>query len=191
MVEPPQDLELQMLIDRTASYVCRQNLEFGHQKGAEKIGVVKKLHKEKFSFLFPENKYNSYYLFKVRLQSITIYSSLETVCLFLLVYRWQSLKQLKSFVDSLTGGALHGDAREEASRGASRAEPSWPQAQSRREPFWDARTHPQVTSHPKRILQLMRLELSLGLVNWYGRISNEKMRLSSIKNERKLVTCET
>ena len=115
MVEPPQDLELQMLIDRTASYVCRQNLEFGHQKGAEKIGVVKKLHKEKFAFLFPENKYNSYYLFKVRLQSITIYSSLETVCLFLLVYRWQSLKQLKSFVDSLTGGALHGDAREEAS----------------------------------------------------------------------------
>ena len=115
MVEPPQDLELQMLIDRTASYVCRQNLEFGHQKGAEKIGVVKKLHKEKFAFLFPENKYNSYYLFKVRLQSITIYSSLETVCLFLLVYRWQSLKQLKSFVDSLTGGALHGDAGEEAS----------------------------------------------------------------------------
>jgi len=67
MVEPPQDLELQMLIDRTASYVCRQNLEFGHQKGAEKIGVVKKLHKEKFAFLFPENKYNSYYLFKVAL----------------------------------------------------------------------------------------------------------------------------
>ena len=65
-MEPPQDLELQMLIDRTASYVCRQNLEFGHQKGAEKIGVVKKLHKEKFAFLFPENKYNSYYLFKVR-----------------------------------------------------------------------------------------------------------------------------
>ena len=83
MVEPPQDLELQMLIDRTASYVCRQNLEFGHQKGAEKIGVVKKLHKEKFAFLFPENKYNSYYLFKVRLHSITIYSSLEAVYLFM------------------------------------------------------------------------------------------------------------
>ena len=31
------------------------------------------------------------------------------------VYRWQALLQLKSFVDSLTGGALHGDAREEAS----------------------------------------------------------------------------
>ena len=113
MVEPPQDLELQMLIDRTASYVCRQNLEFGHQKGAEKIGVVKKLHKEKFAFLFPENKYNSYYLFKVRLRSITIYSSLEAV--YLVLYRWQALLQLKSFVDLLTGGALHGDAREEAS----------------------------------------------------------------------------
>ena len=31
------------------------------------------------------------------------------------VYRWQALLQLKSFVDLLTGGALHGDAREEAS----------------------------------------------------------------------------
>jgi len=62
---PPMDL--QMLIDRTASYVCRQNQEFGHQKGADKISVVKKLHREKFSFLFPENKYNTYYLFKVAL----------------------------------------------------------------------------------------------------------------------------
>ena len=62
---PPEDL--MMLIDRTASYVCRQNLEFGHQKGADKIGVVKKLHKDKFSFLFPEDKYNTYYLFKVAL----------------------------------------------------------------------------------------------------------------------------
>ena len=62
---PP--MELQMLIDRTASYVCRQNLEFGQQKGAEKIAVVKKLQKDKFSFLFPENKYNTYYLFKVAL----------------------------------------------------------------------------------------------------------------------------
>jgi len=65
-VEVPP-MELQMLIDKTASYVCRQNLEFGQQKGAEKIGVVKKLQKEKFAFLFPENKYNTYYLFKVAL----------------------------------------------------------------------------------------------------------------------------
>ena len=66
MVQVPPE-ELMMLIDRTASYVCRQNLEFGHQKGADKISVVKKLHREKFSFLFPEDKYNTYYLFKVAL----------------------------------------------------------------------------------------------------------------------------
>jgi hypothetical protein len=66
VVPPP--LEIQTLIDKTASWVSKENLKNGNeQAGAEKLSVVKKLHKDRFEFLFPESKYHNYYLFKIAL----------------------------------------------------------------------------------------------------------------------------
>ena len=66
MIPPP--LDTQILIDKTASWVCKQNLQSGNEKsGIDKLAVVKKLHKDKFDFLFPDSKYNTYYLYKVAL----------------------------------------------------------------------------------------------------------------------------
>ena len=54
---PPYDD--QVLIDQTASYVCRN--------GGEKLGILRKRMPEKFAFLRSDNKYNTYYQFKVAL----------------------------------------------------------------------------------------------------------------------------
>lgn len=51
--------EEQILIDKTASYVCRL--------GGEKLGILRKRMPEKFGFLRSDNKYNTYYQFKVAL----------------------------------------------------------------------------------------------------------------------------
>jgi hypothetical protein len=51
--------EEQIMIDKTASYVCRL--------GGEKLGIVRKRMPEKFIFLRSDNKYNTYYQFKVAL----------------------------------------------------------------------------------------------------------------------------
>ena len=54
---PPYDD--QVLIDKTASYVCRV--------GGEKLGILRKRMPDKFAFLRSDNKYNTYYQFKVAL----------------------------------------------------------------------------------------------------------------------------
>ena len=54
---PPYDD--QALIDQTASYVCRF--------GGEKLGILRKRKPEKFAFLRSDNKFNTYYQFKVAL----------------------------------------------------------------------------------------------------------------------------
>ena len=51
--------EEQALIDQTASYVCRN--------GGEKLGILRKRMPEKFAFLRSDNKFNTYYQFKVTL----------------------------------------------------------------------------------------------------------------------------
>jgi len=58
MVQVPP-YEQQALIDQTASYVCRH--------GGEKLGILRKRMPEKFAFLRSDNKYNTYYQFKVGL----------------------------------------------------------------------------------------------------------------------------
>ena len=58
MVQVPP-YEDQALIDKTASYVCRV--------GGEKLGILRKRMPEKFAFLRSDNKYNTYYQFKVSL----------------------------------------------------------------------------------------------------------------------------
>ena len=58
MVQVPP-YEEQALIDKTASYVCRV--------GGEKLGILRKRMPEKFAFLRSDNKYNTYYQFKVAL----------------------------------------------------------------------------------------------------------------------------
>ena len=58
MVQVPP-YEEQALIDKTASYVCRV--------GGEKLGILRKRMPDKFSFLRSDNKYNTYYQFKVSL----------------------------------------------------------------------------------------------------------------------------
>ena len=51
--------EEQRLIDQTASYVCRN--------GGEKLGILRKRMPDKFAFLRSDNKFNTYYQFKVSL----------------------------------------------------------------------------------------------------------------------------
>jgi len=58
MVQVPS-YDDQVLIDQTASYVCRN--------GGEKLGILRKRMPEKFAFLRSDNKYNTYYQFKVAL----------------------------------------------------------------------------------------------------------------------------
>ena len=58
MVQVPP-YEDQSLIDQTASYVCRY--------GGEKLGILRKRMPEKFAFLRSDNKFNTYYQFKVAL----------------------------------------------------------------------------------------------------------------------------
>ena len=64
----PPPLDIQILIDKTASWVCKENLKSeNEQSGEERLSIVKKLHKDKFDFLFTGNKYHNYYLFKIAL----------------------------------------------------------------------------------------------------------------------------
>ena len=76
VVPPP--LDIQTLIDKTASWVSKENLKNGNeQAGAEKLSVVRKLHKDRFEFLFPESKYHNYYLFKIALYTEMMTSNKE------------------------------------------------------------------------------------------------------------------
>ena len=54
---PPYDD--QVFFDQTASYVYRN--------GGEKLGILRERMPEKFAFLRSDNKYNTYYQFKVAL----------------------------------------------------------------------------------------------------------------------------
>merc|ERR1712020_355949 len=58
MVQVPP-YEDQILIDKTASYVCRV--------GGEKLGILRKRMPDKFAFLRSDNRFNMYYQFKVAL----------------------------------------------------------------------------------------------------------------------------
>ena len=75
----PPPLEAQILIDKTASWICKQNIQSGNKNaGMDKLAVVKKMHKDEFEFLFPEGQYHTYFLYKVALYTEMLSAS-ETV----------------------------------------------------------------------------------------------------------------
>ena len=76
----PPPLDIQILIDKTASWVCKENLKSENkQSGEERLSIVKKLHKDKFDFLFTGNKYHNYYLFKIALYTEMLNSQTKTI----------------------------------------------------------------------------------------------------------------
>ena len=76
----PPPLDIQILIDKTASWVFKENLKSENkQSGEERLSIVKKLHKDKFDFLFTGNKYHNYYLFKIALYTEMLNSQTKTI----------------------------------------------------------------------------------------------------------------
>ena len=72
-VNPPTDMDLQMLIDQTASWVVKQTIKNDGSNSSsaagteDKLAVLKKLHKDRFDFLFSDGTYHTYYQYKVAL----------------------------------------------------------------------------------------------------------------------------
>ena len=64
----PPPLDAQILIDKTASWVCKHNMKNGDDLAVqEKLKLLKDSNKERFEFLFPESKFHNYYRFKLAL----------------------------------------------------------------------------------------------------------------------------
>ena len=64
----PPPLNEQILIDKTASWVCKQRMKSENDKIVEeKIDLLKDSNKERFEFLFPHSKFHNYYKFKLAL----------------------------------------------------------------------------------------------------------------------------
>ena len=64
----PPPLNEQILIDKTASWVCKQSMKSENDKIVEgKIDLLKNSNKERFEFLYPHSKYHNYYKFKLAL----------------------------------------------------------------------------------------------------------------------------
>ena len=72
-VNPPTNMELQMLIDQTASWAVRQTIKNSGGSSScaagteDKLAVLKKLHKDQFDFLFSSGTYHTYYQYKLAL----------------------------------------------------------------------------------------------------------------------------